>query len=79
MRQSKCHVFVISRFVFLTLNHRGPLPSTELQSRAPTKHWCGETLGDLEPVYDLFTIMGEIIPSESLSRVTFTGINSMHS
>ena len=23
--------------------------------------------------------MGEIIPSESLSRVTYTGINSMHS
>ena len=45
----------------------------------PTKHYCGETLGDLEPVYDLFTIMGEIIPSESLSRVTYTGINSMHS
>jgi len=36
-------------------------------------------MGDLEPVYDLFTIMGEIIPSESLSRVTYTGINSMHS
>ena len=45
----------------------------------PTKHQCGETLRDLEPVYDLFTIMGEIIPSESLSRVTYTGINSMHS
>ncbi len=36
-------------------------------------------MGDLEPVYDLFTIMGEIIPSESLSHVTYTGINSMHS
>ena len=44
----------------------------------PTKQ-CGETLGDLEPVYDLFTIMGEIIPSESLSRVTYTGIDCMHS
>ena len=32
---------------------------------------CGETLGDLEPVYDLFTIRGEIIPSESLSPVTY--------
>ena len=37
------------------------------------------TLGDLEPVYDLFTIMGEIIPYESLSRVAYTGIDSMHS
>ena len=36
-------------------------------------------MGDLEPVYDLFTIMGEIIPSESLSRVTYTGIDGMHS
>ena len=34
---------------------------------------------DLEPVYNLFTIMGEIIPSESLSRVTYTGIDGMHS
>jgi len=47
----------------------------------PVDGWVvyGETLGDLEPVYDLFTIMGEIIPSESLSHVTYTGINSMHS
>ena len=29
---------------------------------------CGETLGDIEPVYNLFSIMGKIIPSESLSR-----------
>ena len=36
-------------------------------------------MGDLEPVCDLFTNMGEIIPSESLSRVTYTGINGMHS
>ena len=42
------------------------------------KHQCGETLGDLEPVYDLLTIMGEITPSESLSRFTYTGINSIH-
>ena len=34
---------------------------------------------DLEPVYNLFTIMGEIIPSESVSRVTYTGIDGMHS
>ena len=36
-------------------------------------------MGDLEPVYDLFTIMGEIIPSESPSHVTYTGIDNMHS
>ena len=34
---------------------------------------------DLEPVYDLFTIMVEIIPPESLSRVTYTGTAGMHS
>ena len=38
-----------------------------------------EQLKSTEPVYDLFTIMGEIMPSESLSRVTYTGMNSMHS
>ena len=36
-------------------------------------------MGDLEPVYDLFIIMGEIIPSESLSRVDYTGTDGMHS
>ena len=45
----------------------------------PTKHLPGEILGDLEPVYSLFTILGEITPSESLSRVTYTRINSMPS
>ena len=27
----------------------------------------------------MFTIIGKIIPSESLSRVTYTGIDGMHS
>ena len=52
------------------------VPATAQKNRT-TKNWVEEdlnkspkkTLGDLEPVYDLFTIMGEIIPSESLSRV----------
>ena len=43
------------------------------------KHKRGETLEEIEPVYDLFTIIGDINPSESLSRVTYTGIKSMHS
>ena len=59
------------------MNHRGPLPLRELHSTDETL--AGEILGDLEPVYNLFTIMGEIIPSVLLSRVTYTGINSMHS
>ena len=54
------------------MNHRGPLPLRELHSTDETLVWRDP--GDLEPVYDLFTIMGEIIPSESLSRVTYTGI-----
>ena len=66
-----------SRSVFLTVNHRGPLPLRELHSTDETLVWRDP--GDLEPVYDLFTVMGKIIPSESLSRVTYTGINSTHS
>ena len=52
----------------LTVNHRGPLPLRELHSTDEILAWR-----------DLFTVMGEIIPSESLSRVTYTGIKSMHS
>ena len=37
-----------------------------------------EDLQGLEPVYDLFTIMGDIISSKSLSRVIYTGINRTH-
>ena len=59
------------------VSHRGPLPLRELHSTDETK--CGETLGDLEPVYDLFMIMCEIALSESVSYVTYTVINSMHS
>ena len=33
------------------MSHRGPLPLRDFSP--PTKHECGETLGDLEPVYDL--------------------------
>ena len=48
----------VKQVVFLTVNHRGPLPLRELHSTGETE--CGETLGDLEPVYDLFTITSEI-------------------
>ena len=48
----------VKQVVFLTVNHRGPLPLRELHSTGETE--CGETLGDLEPVYDLFTITTEI-------------------
>ena len=62
-RQSKCHVFV-KQVVFLTVNHRGPLPVRELHSTGEI--WCGETLGDLEPVYDLLT--DEITRPEAVTQ-----------
>ena len=34
--------------------------SPSLEGTSLVKQWCGETLGDLEPVYHLFTIMSEI-------------------
>ena len=33
------------------------------------KQQCGETLGDLEPVYHLFTITGEITLQQAVTRV----------
>ena len=39
-------------------NHCGPLPFRELLHRR-INYECGETLGDLEPVYDLFSITSE--------------------
>ena len=33
------------------------------------KQECGETLGDLEPVYHLFTITGEITLQQAVTRV----------
>ncbi len=50
-------------------------PSPSGNFTPPTKRYCEETLGDLEPIHDLFTVMGEII----LSCLIYTGINSMHS
>ena len=32
------------------------------------KHECGETLGDLEPVYDLFPITGEFALPEAVTQ-----------
>ena len=34
----------------------------------PTKQWCGETLGDLEPVYDLFPITSEFTLPETVGH-----------
>ena len=48
---------------FLTVNHHGPLPLKGL-----TKHECGETLGDLEPVYDLFPNTSELALAEAVTQ-----------
>ena len=37
-KESKCHVFV-KQVVFLTVNHRGPLPLRELHSTDETLAW----------------------------------------
>ena len=52
--------------VFLTVNHRGPLPSRELHPTDEQK--CGETLGDLEPVYDPFPITEEFALPEVVTQ-----------
>ena len=35
------------------------------------KQECGESLGDLEPVYHLFTIMGEITLPQAVTHVSY--------
>ena len=50
-------VFLWSRSFFLRWITADPSPWGNFTP--PTKHECGETLGDLEPVYDLFPITGE--------------------
>ena len=62
------YVFV-KQVVFLTVNHRGPLPLRELHS-TDEKNVCGETLGDLEPVYDLFTTTGEFTLPEAVTQTS---------
>ena len=52
-----------------------PLKGTSLHRR---NNSVERPCGDLEPVYDLFTIMCEITLSESVSHVTYTETNSMH-
>ena len=34
----------------------------------PTKHECGETLGDLEPVHDPFLITSELASPEAVKQ-----------
>ena len=59
----------MEQVVFLTVNHRGPLPLREIHSTEDT--WCGETLGDLEPVYDL--ALPEALTKTCMWRFSETG------
>ena len=54
---------LVNQVIFLMVNHRGPLPLRELHSTDDTV--CGETLGDLESVCDLFTIASEFTTPEA--------------
>ena len=58
-----CGVFV-NQVVFLTVNHRGPLPLKEIHPTDETTVW--RDLGDLEPVYDLFTIKAGFTLTEAI-------------
>ena len=55
----------VKQVVFLTVNHRGPLLLRELPSTGE------ETLGDLEPVYDPFTIANAISLLQAVTHVAY--------
>ena len=57
----------MKQVVDLTVNHRGPLPLRELYSTDETID-PGETLGNLEPVYDLFTFKSEFILPDAMTQ-----------
>ena len=57
----------MGQVVFLTVNHRGPLPLRDFTP--PTKHESGETLGDLEPVYDLFPVTSELAWPKAVKQI----------
>ena len=60
------NVFAISMkwVIFLTVNHRGPLPLRELHSTDETIVWRDP--GGSEPVYDLFTITSDFSLPEAV-------------
>ena len=59
--------FLLKLVVFLTVNHRRPPPLEGISLHRRNKE-CGETLGDLEPVYDLFTITSEFTLPEAVTQ-----------
>ena len=57
-----CHLYEVG--LFLTVNHRGPLPLMELHSTDETIVWRDP--GGSEPVYDLFTITSDFSLPEAV-------------
>ena len=67
-------VFLWSRSFFLRCITADPSPWRNFTP--PTKHECGETLGDLEPVYDPFPIMSEHnVWTSFVEQVVFLTVN----
>ena len=56
-----------SRSFFLRCITADPSPSGNFTP--PTKRKCGETLGDLEPVYDLFPVTSELALPEVVTQI----------
>ena len=57
------HVSFVKQVVYLTVNHADPSPWGNFIP--PMIQECGETLGDLEPVYDLFPARSEFTLPET--------------
>ena len=64
-----CGFFV--KQVVRRVNDRGPLPLRDLHSTEETKE-CGETLGDHEPVYHLFTVTSDFTLPKAVIHVACT-------
>ena len=59
---------LVNLVVFLTVNHRGPLPSRELHSTDETRVWRDHW--GLEPVYHLFTCTCEVTLPRTVTHMT---------
>ncbi len=58
--------------IFLTVNHRGPLPLRELHSTDETIVWRDP--GGSEPVYDLFTITSDFSLPQAVCDTDMQGL-----
>ena len=66
---------VVKQVVFLTVDHRGPLPSRELHPTDETRVWRDP--GDIEPVSDLFPITGEFILSNDVTQTNGVAVKQV--